>query len=165
MNGKKTALVTGGSGGIGRAICLRLARDGYYVFVNFNSRQQQAEKTLEMITRSGNDGELCRFDITKRDETGSAIARIIAASGRIDVLINNAGITNDQVFVMMSPANWDSVIKTSLEGFYNVTKPVLENMVVRKSGRVVSIASVAALTGNKGQANYSAGQSRLNRCQ
>lgn len=158
---EKVALVTGGSRGIGRAVCLELARVGYTVILNYRKDQTGAEQTLGEIRGLGADGELCRFDVRDQNAAREAVEALAAARGRIDALVNNAGITADELFIMMSPEKWDSVIDTGLNGFYNVTRPVLERMVVQKSGSVVSIASVSALLPNRGQANYAAAKAGL----
>ena len=161
MNDHKTAIVTGGSRGIGRAISLELGNQGYYVIVNYRSNTEAAAETLEMIRRDGGDGECIRFDVSDTGETLKALENIISRFDAIEILINNAGITSDGLFVIMSENDWDSVINTTLKGFYNVTRTVLQKMIVRKRGSIVSIASVAGLIGNKGQANYSAAKAGL----
>ncbi len=161
ISAQHTALVTGGSRGIGRAIALRLAADGYYVIVNYNSNRQEAERTLKLMRENGGDGEIVQFDVRNQKEVQAAVDQILSIQDKIDVLINNAGITNDQLLVMMAAEKWNSVIDTTLKGFYNTTKPVIQNMLVKKAGIVISIASVAALTGNKGQSNYAAAKAGL----
>jgi 3-oxoacyl-[acyl-carrier protein] reductase len=157
----KTALVTGGSRGIGRAICLELARAGYTVAVNYRSDKTGAEQTLHDIREAGADGQLAGFDVRDEDAARQAVEDLFTQTGGIQVLVNNAGITADELFVMMTRKRWDSVIDTGLNGFYNVTRPVLERMVVQKAGSVVSIASVSALLPNRGQANYAAAKAGL----
>jgi 3-oxoacyl-[acyl-carrier protein] reductase len=161
MNEKKVAIVTGGSRGIGRAISLELAKRGYYLIVNYKSNTQAAADTLQMIRDNGGDGECIQFDVSNAIETSPAVEDIASRFEAIEILVNNAGITSDVLFIIMSERNWDSVINTTLKGFYNVTRPVLQKMIVRKRGSVVSIASVAGLIGNKGQANYSAAKAGL----
>jgi len=163
MNSMKgsVALVTGGSRGIGRAICLELAREGYYVVINFHSNSQAAEETLRMVTGEGGHGEISRFDVANAEKTQKAIGDMIHRHGHIHVLVNNAGITSDGLFVFMTENEWDSVINTHLKGFYNVTRPVLENMVAEKQGSIVSISSVSGIVGHRGQANYSAAKAGL----
>ena len=163
MNRKESfvALVTGGSRGIGRAICLELARAGYHVVINFHSNSPAAEETLEMVTGQGGHGEISRFDVANARETQKAIGDMIHRHGHIHVLVNNAGITSDGLFVFMTENEWDSVINTHLKGFYNVTRPVLENMAAQKQGSVVSISSVSGIVGHRGQANYSAAKAGI----
>ncbi len=131
---RKLAIVTGASRGIGRAICVELAQCGYFLIVNYRSDRSGAEETLAMVRACGADGEIAAFDVSDFDAAQEAVGRVIAHHGRIDVLVNNAGITADELFVMMSPKDWHSVIDTSLHGFHNVTRPVLEKMVVEKKG-------------------------------
>ena len=159
--GERVAIVTGASKGIGRAICIELARCGYRIVVNYRSDERGAVETLDMVRDAGSDGRIVRFDVVNFEETQNALDDIFAGFGSIDVLVNNAGITADNLFIMMPRREWHSVIDTSLSGFYNVTKPVLEKMIVQKRGAVVSIASVSALIGNRGQANYSAAKAGL----
>ncbi|MFO7560782.1 MAG: 3-oxoacyl-ACP reductase FabG [Desulfobacterales bacterium] len=158
---KKTAIVTGGGKGIGRAIVLELARQNYYVIINYKSDVAAAEETLDLVTREGLEGRLCRFDVSDSEETREAVGRILSEFDTIEVLINNAGIAADGLFVMMPEKNWDTVIATTLKGFYNMTKPVIKKMISKKRGSIVSIASVAGLIGNRGQANYSAAKAGL----
>ena len=157
----RVALVTGASKGIGRAICVELAKCGYQVVINYRSDEKGALKTLEMIRQEGSDGNIMGFDVANYDESLAAVDEIAKDYAAIDVLVNNAGITADGLFIMMPRRDWNAVIDVSLSGFYNVTKPVLEKMIRRKSGAIVSIASVAALIGNRGQANYSAAKAGL----
>lgn len=160
-NERKVAIVTGGSRGIGRAISLELAGVGYHVFVNYKSNRAAAEETLESIRGAGGDGEAVAFDVTMGEETISAVNEMHARFNRIDVLVNNAGITADGLFALMPEKDWDSVISTALKGFYNVTKPVLGKMLRKKRGAIVSLSSLAGLIGNRGQANYSAAKAGL----
>ncbi len=161
INDKKVAIVTGGSRGIGRAISVELAKYGYFLIVNYKSNIQAAIETLQMIRDKGGDGECVQFDVSNSKETLNAIEDITSRFEAVEILVNNAGITSDALFIIMSERDWDSVINTTLKGFYNVTKPVLQKMIVRKRGSVVSIASVAGLIGNIGQANYSAAKAGL----
>ena len=158
---RKVAIVTGASRGIGRAIAVELAGDGYDIVVNYRSDEAGALATLDRIRQAGGDGRIMQFDVTDHQAAQTAIETILADVDTIDVLVNNAGITADGLFIMMPRRDWHSVIDVSLSGFYNVTKPVLEKMVVQKRGAVVSIASVAGLFGHRGQANYSAAKAGL----
>jgi len=155
------ALVTGGSRGIGRAICLEMARVGYTVAVNYRADETGAAETLDMIRATGGTGCLSRFDVTDAAASAAAIEALLADGAGIEALVNNAGVNADALFVMMSRDAWDRVIRTSLDGFYNTTKPVLEAMIRRRRGAVVSIASVAGLVANRGQANYAAAKAGL----
>ncbi len=164
MNNKsneRVAIVTGGSKGIGRAISIELAKVGYYIVINYKSDDAAASETLNMIKNIGTDAEIIKFDVSNVKETKDAINNITSRLNNIEVLVNNAGITADGLFVMMSEDDWDSVISTTLKGFYNITKPVLEMMIKRKQGSIVSISSVSALIGHRGQANYSAAKAGL----
>ncbi len=161
QNEKKVAIVTGGSKGIGRAIALELARNQYHVIVNYKSDTAGAEETVSLMEKEGFSGETSQFDVSDVQESKSAVDQIISRFKNIDVLVNNAGIAADGLFVMMPEKDWDAVITTTLKGFYNVTKPIIKRMIPRKKGSVVSISSVAGLIGNRGQANYSAAKAGL----
>jgi 3-oxoacyl-[acyl-carrier protein] reductase len=157
---KTAAIVTGGSRGIGRAICLELASAGYFVIINYRSDNDGAMATCEMVRQAGGDGKTMAFDVTDAAEVKKAVSDI-AQTHEIGVLVNNAGITADGLFVMMPEKDWHSVVDTALAGFYNVTKPVLKQMMRKKAGSVVTISSVSGLKGNRGQANYSAAKAGL----
>ena len=161
MTARETALVTGGSRGIGRAICLALAREGYFIIVNYRSDEEAANATLEAVREAGSDGETACFDVVDSAATSVVLGDIIKRHPDISVLVNNAGIARDGLFVMMNEAAWDSVVRTSLDGFFNVTKPVLKRMIRRRKGSVVTISSVSGLVGNRGQVNYSAAKAGL----
>ena len=158
---KKLALVTGASKGIGQAISIEFAKCGYNVVINYFSDKKGALKTLEYVKNNGGDGMIIKFDVSSFDAASQAVNEITQKYDSIDVLVNNAGITADGLFIMMRKEKWDSVIDTSLNGFYNVTKPVLKKMIRKKKGSIVSIASVAGIMGNRGQANYSAAKAGL----
>jgi len=161
-NTHKVAIVTGGSGGIGRAICIELAKSGAYLIVNYLRNQDGAEQTLAEVLAAGGQGEICRFDIRDREKAEAVVLEIAGRLGAIDILINNSGTLADGLFMMMSPENWHGVIETSLHGFYNMTRPVLEQMVRARRGSIVSISSAASLMPNRGQANYAAAKAGLN---
>ena len=154
-------LVTGGSRGIGRAICVEFAACGYQVIINFRSDKTGAKQTLSMVENLGAKGRLAPFDVTDGDETQSVLDDLFKEIETVDVLVNNAGITADGLFVMMARKNWDQVLRTSLDGFFNTTRPILEKMIRHKRGIIISIASVAGLMGNRGQTNYSAAKAGL----
>ena len=158
---RPVALVTGGSKGIGSAICVEMAKSGYFVIINYLSDRPGAEKTLDAVRQQGGDGICLRFDVCDEGETQKALQTLFSQYACVDALINNAGRIADELFIMMTPEKWRSVIDVTLQGFYNVTRPVLEKMVVAKKGAVVSIASVAGLMGNRGQANYAAAKAGL----
>ena len=159
---QEIAVVTGGSKGIGRAICVELAKNGYYVVINYMGDKNGAKQTLTQVEEQGGQGEICQFDIRDRESVEQIIEDIAQRLGRIDVLVNNAGIIADGLFMMMSPENWHSVIDTSLNGFYNMTRPVLEKMVRKRKGSIISISSASSLIPNRGQANYAAAKAGLN---
>lgn len=156
----KRALVTGGSGGIGAAICRRLAADGCHVIVHAHRGRAQAEVVVGEIVAGGGSAEAVVFDITEREPTATALADLLAA-GPIQILVNNAGIHADAVFPGMSGEQWDRVIDVCLNGFFNVTRPLILPMIRTRWGRVVNLSSVAAITGNRGQVNYSAAKAAL----
>ena len=158
---KQVALVTGGSRGIGRAICRELAENGAYVVVNYRSNKKAAEETLELIHQAGGMGETVCFDVANPEETTREIEALLTRHDAIDILVNNAGEGADSLFVLMSSEEWTKVLNTSLQGFYNVTKPVLKKMVSRKRGYIVTLSSVSARLGHRGQTNYSAAKAGL----
>jgi len=154
----KCALVTGGSRGIGRAVCYKMAEMGYYILVNFKANTEQAEITLTQIKEIGGDGELLRFDVADKTDINQVLGNWIEANSDkyIEVLVNNAGIKDDVLMMWMKDEQWDSVIKTSLDGFFYVTRLVLNSMLVKKYGRIVNVVSLSGLKGLPGQINYSA---------
>ena len=156
----KRALVTGGSGSIGAAICRRLAADGYHVIVHANRSRAKAEAVVAAIVAAGGSGEAVAFDVTERAASAAALDKLLEA-GPIQVLVNNAGIHADAVFPGMSAEQWHSVIDVSLNGFFNVTQPLTMPMIRTRWGRIITISSVAGLTGNRGQVNYSAAKGAL----
>jgi len=163
MTGKedRIALVTGAGKGIGRAIATELSANRIFVYVNFKSDKAAALKTLEAIKRNNGQGDLLQFDVTDFKESGEAVKIIIREKGKIDILVNNAGITDDRLLAMMKKDSWQNVIDANLTGFYNVTKPVVKNMLKNRFGRIVNIASTAGQMGNPGQVNYSASKAGL----
>ncbi len=158
---KRTAVVTGGSRGIGRSIAVELARHGYDVVITYKANDEAAAETLQMIRETGGSGEALKFDVGNAAETEVKINGLLTRLERIDVLVNNAGVTADGLFMMMPREDWNTVIDTTLHGFYNMTKPILRKMVRKKRGAIVSLASVSALVGNRGQANYAAAKAGL----
>jgi 3-oxoacyl-[acyl-carrier protein] reductase len=154
------ALVTGGSGGIGAAICRRLAADGCHVFVHAFRQRQTAEALVAEIRQTGGTADAIVFDVADREAAGAALSALVEEMP-IGILVNNAGIHADAVFPAMSAQQWDSVIDVSLNGFFNVTQPLVMPMVRSRWGRIINISSVAALAGNRGQVNYSAAKGAL----
>ncbi len=159
----KYALVTGGSRGIGRAVCVKLARMGYHVLINYASRAEEAQKTLELVRETGQDGEILPFDVSRHEEVCAAINEWENRhpDEYIEVLVNNAGIRSDSVLAFMPDKDWHRVLEVTLTGFYNVTQAVLQPMLVRKYGRIINMASVSGLKGQPGQTNYSAAKGGL----
>ncbi len=154
------ALVTGGSGGIGAAICRRLAADGRHVYVHANSRLARAEKLAAEIVASGGAAQAVAFDVADRDGTGTVLRKLLD-DGPIQIVVNNAGIHDDAVMPGMRPEQWSGVIDVSLNGFFNVTQPLLMPMIGTRWGRILNVSSVAALAGNRGQTNYAAAKAGL----
>ncbi|HET6254173.1 MAG TPA: 3-oxoacyl-ACP reductase FabG [Puia sp.] len=154
----KCALVTGGSRGIGRAICLELATAGYYVLINYRSGREEAARTLDLIRQQGGDGELLPFDVGDNDQVQQQLTGWVEKDPEryIEVLVNNAGIKEDALMLWMEAPQWSSVIRTNLDSFYFVTRIVLNGMLIKKYGRIINIVSLAGLKGQAGQTNYSA---------
>jgi 3-oxoacyl-[acyl-carrier protein] reductase len=157
----KRALVTGGSGGIGSAICRRLARDGHHVYVHANRSVETAAALVQEIVKAGGSAQAVSFDITDANATRTALD-IVLNDGPIQILVNNAGVHDDAVFPGMSADQWHRVINTSVDGFFNVTQPLMMPMIRTRWGRIVNTSSVTALTGNRGQVNYAAAKGALN---
>ena len=157
----RLALVTGGSGGIGAAICRRLAVDGCHVFVHANTHRDAAQRVVEEIIAAGGSAGAVAFDVTDALATNAALDGMLA-QGAIQILVNNAGIHDDAVFPGMRAEQWHRVIDVSLHGFFNVTQPLTMPMVRKRWGRIINISSVSALAGNRGQVNYSAAKGALN---
>jgi 3-oxoacyl-[acyl-carrier protein] reductase len=159
----KFALVTGGSRGIGRAICLQLAGMGYNILINYRSKEEEANQTLSMIREKGVDGELLQFDVADRDDVKTKLGNWIENNPDkiIEVLVNNAGIREDALMVFMKDEQWDNVIKTNLDGFFFVTRLVISSMLVKKFGRIINIVSLSGLKGLPGQTNYSAAKAAV----
>ncbi|HLC82281.1 MAG TPA: 3-oxoacyl-ACP reductase FabG [Bacteroidia bacterium] len=157
------ALVTGGSRGIGRAICVKLAEEGHYVIINYTSKQDEAENTLKMVREKGADGEILKFDVANQADVDAVLGGWIEKNPdkTIEILVNNAGIRKDQLLMWMSNAEWNSVMDISLGGWYNVTRLIIKGMLVKKYGRVVSVVSLSGLKGLPGQTNYSAAKAAV----
>ena len=158
---RQVALVTGGGRGIGRAVSLELAQSGYDVVVTFRANRNAAEETVELIRRGGGWGETVCFDVADREETEKQIEELFTRHESVDVLVNNAGETADSLFALMSFEEWRRVIDTSLQGFFNVTKPVLKRMISKRKGSIVTLSSVSARLGHRGQTNYAAAKAGL----
>jgi len=158
----KTVLVTGASGGIGRAIALRLGQEGYSVAVHYSRNSEAANSVREEIESAGSTARLLRFDVSDRSEVAGVLEADIKTHGAYYGVVCNAGITRDTAFPMMTGSDWDDVLRTNLDGFYNVLSPLIMPMIRRKkSGRIVAITSVSGIGGNRGQANYSASKAGI----
>jgi 3-oxoacyl-[acyl-carrier protein] reductase len=156
----RRALVTGGSGAIGAAICRKLAADGHHVYVHANTGEPRAQAVAAEIAAAGGAAEPVVFDVTDRASTGAALERVLA-SGPLQIVVNNAGVHDDAVMPGMAHEQWSRVIDVSLNGFFNVTQPLLMPMIQTRWGRIINISSVSALVGNRGQVNYAAAKAGL----
>jgi 3-oxoacyl-[acyl-carrier protein] reductase len=159
----RTALVTGGSRGIGRAVCLKLAKMGYYVIINYHSNQEAANETLETVKALGGNGDILAFDVASADQVEQALKqwRQTHPDQTIDVLVNNAGIRKDNLFIWMEKQDWKSVLDINIDGFYNLTQQVLRDMLTKKFGRIVNVVSLSGIKGLAGQTNYSAAKAAV----
>jgi len=159
----KYALVTGGSRGIGRAICQKMVSLGYNVLINYKGNEDEANKTLTSIKDAGGDGELLRFDVSKKEEIKSVLGNWIEKNpdNHIEVLVNNAGIKDDGLMIFMKDEQWDNVLATNLDGFFYTTRMVLQGMLMKKYGRIINVVSLSGLKGLPGQTNYSAAKAGI----
>ncbi len=158
---KKKALITGASRGIGRAVALELAGCGYEIWINYRSADEQAQQVCHAVEECGVGARLLKFDIANRQQVRDTLLPLLESDGPVDVLVNNAGIVRDNIFLWMEDEEWDDVITTNLGGFFNVTKAVLPGMTANKSGRIISIVSISAMTGTRGQSNYAAAKGAI----
>ena len=154
----KYALVTGGSRGIGRAVCIKMAEMGYNVLINYKSNEEEANNTLALVKEKGVDGEILQFDVADKEQIKSKLGGWMEANEDkiIQVLVNNAGIRDDGLMIFMKDEQWDSVLKTNLDGFFYVTRLVVNSMLQKKYGRIINMVSLSGLKGLPGQTNYSA---------
>ncbi len=159
----KYALVTGGSGEIGKSICEKLSEMGYHVLVNYNSNKNNALKTLESVVAHGGNGEVIQFDVSNRQAVSNSIDnwKKQHPDAYIAVLVNNAGINKDNLMLWMENEEWDSVINTNLNGFFNVTAGLLKDMALNKFGRIINVVSLSGVKGLPGQTNYSAAKAGI----
>jgi 3-oxoacyl-[acyl-carrier protein] reductase len=158
---RKRALVTGASGGIGQAIAERLGRDGAHVIAHANANRAGADAVVARIVGAGGSAEAITFDVTDGDAARSACERLLEG-GAVQIVVNNAGVHDDAVFPGMRAEQWRRVIDVSVNGFFNVTQPLVMAMMRTRWGRIVNVSSIASLTGNRGQVNYSAAKGALN---
>jgi len=157
----KTALVTGGSRGIGQQVCLRLARMGALVGINYVSNTAAAQETLAMIEQEGAKGFLAPFDVSEPIAVQDGIQAIISAHESVDILVNNAGITRDGLMARMKDSDWDQVMDTNLKGAFTCSKAVMKGMMKKRWGRIINMTSVIGFLGNAGQVNYAAAKAGL----
>ncbi len=160
LHRERIALVTGASRGIGRAIAVKLAGEGAFVYINFLRNEDAAQEVLSKIQDTGG-GSLCRFDVSNLESARKAVAGIVEEKGRIDILVNNAGILRPNLLVRMKENDWDSVIDTNLKGAFNCSQAVARSMMKRRWGRILCVSSMLAEWGSAGQANYCAAKAGL----
>ncbi|MDP3064229.1 MAG: 3-oxoacyl-[acyl-carrier-protein] reductase [Chloroflexota bacterium] len=157
---EQVALVTGGSRGIGRAISLRLARDGARIAIG-DIREEEGKRTVAEVEALGVEALFVSLDVTQQESAAAAAKQVVERWGRLDILVNNAGITRDKLLLRMTPQDWDAVLNVNLKGAYLCSQAVLQPMLKRRRGRIVSIASVVGIAGNAGQTNYSASKAGI----
>lgn len=160
----KTAIVTGGSRGIGKAICLRLAQEKkYHIVINYQANEEKALETLREVEQLGATAEILRFDVSKNEEVQEVLSKWVEDNPKavVEVIVNNAGVTRDGLFMWMSYEDWNTVIQTSLMGFYNVTQFFIQKMLRNRYGRIVNMVSVSGMKGTPGQTNYSAAKAAI----
>lgn len=160
---KRYALITGASRGIGRAIAMELAKDGCAILLNYKSNQAEAEESKRLIEAAGGEAELMPFDVSQPDAINAALDNWFAmhSDEYIDVLVNNAGIVDDEIMLLMEPEQWHRVVDVNLNGFFYCTRRVIEGMVMNHHGRIVNISSINGLMGSHGQVNYSTAKAAL----
>ena len=157
----RRALVTGGIRGIGAAVCVELARMGHPVIVNYQRNAEAAEQVVAAIRDAGGEAQAAGFDVADRDATQAALSELLQDPRPISIVVNNAGIVRDAPLPAMSGDQWDDVVRTTLGGFYNVTQPLIMQMVAKRWGRIVNMSSVSAMKGNRGQTNYAAAKAGI----
>jgi 3-oxoacyl-[acyl-carrier protein] reductase len=154
--------VTGASRGIGAAIAAQLADDGFPVIINYRSSREHAETVRDAIVAAGGEATLAQFDVSDHDETTAAIERLLGEDERpIGVIVNNAGVIADNPFPVMGSDDWQRVTRTTLDGFYNVTNPLVMHLVRQRWGRIINLSSISGIRGNRGQVNYSAAKAGI----
>ncbi|WP_312823143.1 3-oxoacyl-ACP reductase FabG [Epilithonimonas sp.] len=160
----KCAIITGGSRGIGRAICLKLAEEkNYHILINYTSNQSAAEETLARVQELGSNGEILKFDVGNAEETQKVLGdwQEKNPDSVVEVIVNNAGITRDGLFMWMKHEDWNNVVNTSLNGFFNVTNFFIQKLLRNKYGRIINMVSVSGVKGTAGQTNYSAAKAAV----
>jgi len=160
-NKKRTVIVTGGSRGIGRAVCLAFADPNTRIYINYVASDDAAAQTCRLVSDAGGEARAFRADVSSEDDAKRFFDTVVAEAGRIDVLINNAGITRDGLLVRMRESDWEDVIQTNLTGVFHCMKPAAKIMMKQRSGRIVNITSIVGVTGNPGQANYAASKAGI----
>lgn len=161
MSEKKIALITGSSRGIGKACALEFAKNGYDVVINYVGNEEAANQTVSELKNLGSNALALKFDVTNQTAVEAGVQEVIDKYGKIDVLVNNAGITRDGLFLRMTGENWESVINTNLNSAYYVSSPVVKIMMKQRSGSIINMSSIVGVYGNAGQANYSAAKAGL----
>ncbi len=161
MSDKKVALVTGGSRGIGKACAIELANAGFDVAINYVGNEEAANNTVNELKNLGSDSVAFKFDVTNEEAVNEGVKQVVEKYGKIDVLVNNAGITRDGLFMRMNSENWNAVINTNLNSAYYVTQPIIKLMMKQRSGAIINMSSIVGLYGNAGQANYAAAKAGL----
>jgi 3-oxoacyl-[acyl-carrier protein] reductase len=158
---RKVALITGASRGIGKACAIELAKAGYEIIINYAGNEEAANQTVNEIEAIGVSAKAVKFDVSNKTEVETALSAIITDYGRIDVLVNNAGITRDGLFIRMSSDAWEAVINTNLNSAFYVTNPISKIMIKQRTGCIINMASIAGVYGNAGQTNYAAAKAGL----
>lgn len=161
MSEVKVALVTGASRGIGRACAIELAKSGYNVAISYAGNDEAANKTIEDLKSLNVQAKAYKFDVANKDACAKAVEEVLKDFGKIDVLVNNAGITRDGLFMRMNAENWEAVINTNLNSAFYMTNPVIKTMIKQRSGCIVNMSSISGVMGNAGQANYSTAKAGL----
>ena len=161
MTDKKVAIITGGSRGIGKACALELAKAGYDIAITYAGNDEAAGIAIKELTEIGAKTKAYKFDVSNKDECENAVKQVIEDFGKIDVLVNNAGITRDGLFMRMNAENWEAVINTNLNSAFYMTNPVSKFMIKQRSGAIISMSSIVGVKGNAGQANYAAAKAGL----
>ncbi len=161
MSGNKTAIVTGASRGIGRAIALQLAKDGYHLVLNYRASEAEAQSLCDEIAVMGAEAKAFQADVSDYDQAGALVKAALDAFGSVDVLVNNAGVTRDRLIAMMSESDFNDVVRVNLNGCFNMTRHTTRPMMKQKRGVIINLSSVIGIHGNAGQANYAASKAGI----